>query len=179
MSTLILTKIDVFRRCATRKQFEDIRVTGDPLFYSIAHDVAQHKSYRKGKGIRTDSDIAYIEVREAALKTAAVEAATAAAAAATAEPDTRDAQLTTQSAKLKHLQAVLQTMTRSEAELQQALAEAKEQISDVVAENHRLMALLYTHGYESPYEVPSSQPLISSYLAPGGSRRAGKRRRNA
>ena len=147
----------------------------------IAHDVAQHKSYRKKRGILINDVIAYMAVRDAAIK-AAAEAEEAAAAAAAAPPDMRDAQLAALRVRVQQLTSALDATEWSETHLKHTLADVREHLSDVIDDNHRLTALLYKHGYERPYVVPSSQPLISTYITQrsgSSSKRESKRQRNA
>ena len=177
-TTMSTTKLDIYRSYATHKQFQEARPRGSELFKSVAHDVAQHRQYRKKRGNPTTDAGAYIHVREAALKAAAAAAEAAPPAAAAAEADTRDAQLAAKTERLQQLQAELQSMTRRRDIVQHDLDLAREQISELTAENVRLTELLYQHGYERPYKRPSSQALIDTYFAASsGAKRKRKRRR--
>jgi len=135
-----------------------------PLFKSVAHDVSQYKAYRKRTGKPTSSGAAYMDVREQAIKAAAAAAASATATAPT-EPDTRDAELVAKSVQIQQLRSALQAIRQSQMYIQHALYEAREQLVDVVADNHKLTQLLYEHGYERLHTVPPSQTLISGHTS--------------
>ena len=165
------SKLDLLRLYATRTHFEAARPRGDKLFKAVAHDVAQHKQYRKGKGIATDDDAAYLEVRRAAIDGAATLVNEAAAAQPDAHTDS-DPRHTRLAAQNERLYSALQAMTASRDQTELARSELEEQLTEIVAENDRLTQLLQQYGHAQPCVVPPSQRLLTAYFNKRASSRA-------